>query len=52
MKLLSWVKSVVIGRAKNYSDKHLFHKTSRKAVFWQRRLYRIGRAMLILPIKV
>jgi amino acid transporter len=33
MKLLSWVKSVVIGRAKNYSDKHLFHKASLIAMF-------------------
>ncbi len=33
MKLLSRVKSVVIGRAKNYSDKHLFHKASLIAMF-------------------
>ena len=33
MKLLRWVKGVVIGRAKNYSDKHLFHKASLIAMF-------------------
>jgi amino acid transporter len=33
MKLLRWVKNLVIGRAKNYSDKHLFHKASLIAMF-------------------
>ena len=33
MKLLYWLKNLVIGRAKNYSDKHLFQKASLIAMF-------------------
>jgi amino acid transporter len=33
MKIIRWVKELVIGRARDYSDKHLFHKASLIAMF-------------------
>jgi amino acid transporter len=33
MNIIRWAKELVIGRAKNYSDKHLFHRASLIAMF-------------------
>jgi amino acid transporter len=33
MRIIRWMKELVVGRAKNHSDKHLFHRTSLIAMF-------------------